>query len=612
MSKALYQFPQQTRNNRKLVTVGRVKKDLATDGKTQYENEYKTTGLVVLVAIAYWAIATANQWISGSEALILVWLPSGLSLLAALWLKEPGVLGVGLGAWCLNIASGYPLPKSVLLTLAVLLQVMVGKWLLSRNSDVFTFKHLRDILRPICLAAFVPTLISATLVMLAQAPGFAVETLLTDWLRESLGILAVVPFALAIARKKRLLWLRVQQRWLEAGVSFLSLIGLSWIIFRSPAESVIHAFHAENLVLIFAFWISLRLGLVGAMFSAGCVIVFSILGLQAHHGPFIAALPLRFSPSTLSWAIISNQLFLSAMICSSFLIATSETHLRAVKDHLRKLGRYVAPKLIDELAGLHLAADSTHRQSIALLDVEIKDFANTVEHLTPEGTLELIREFHNRMGTSVAEYQGVIQSRTSDRLVAIFGVSQINCQSPSVSALACARAMIESLGVYNATQVLAGQIPILVSIGADYGTAILDSFTRSSKQDFMIAGKVAKTVMCLRDLCIPYQSDICMSQAMKDSVSRQSQDKKLLDGFQLEGSQRLLGFSEPVTIWSLRSQVMKFYYGGIPEDSDFLFEDFEDQEDHELVQSILNEAEQMHELMQKGNGHIPHGSQHKS
>jgi integral membrane sensor domain MASE1/class 3 adenylate cyclase len=604
MSKAPYPVSQQ---NRKLVPISGTwqwQSNPVSRPKAflkQYKNEYETTGIVVLSAIAYWAIAMANHNILDVNTLIPVWLPSGVALLLALWLGEPGLLGVGLGDWCLNLMLGYPLPSSILMTLAALLQVMAGKWLLARSADVFSFKHLRDILRPIFAAAIIPTLMGAVLTTFVRVSGIHFEAWIVVWLANCLGILAVVPLALAIARKRRLLLRLVQQRWLEAGLSLVFITGLSWVVFLSSADSIIHGVHPEFLVMGTVLWVALRLGLVGAWLSSATVLLFSSIGLKTLGGPFIAA-----STNHFGTAIVAHQLFLMLMLSSALLVATSETHLRATKQHLKNLGRYMAPRLLDEVAGLNLSLDLGSRQSVAILEIQIHGFSNMVEHLTPEAVLQIMREFHNRIGASVAQYHGFIQSRTTDGLVAVFGESQMQSHQPSTAALGCARKMIESLALFNTEQLIADQIPILASIGVDYGTVILDGSHKSSKQDFMIAGRVVKTVTGLRELCNRYQADICISQTLKDLVSRQSQDESILEGFNLEGSQRISGFSEPMTVWSLHSQMMEFYYGG----SDF--DAFEDQlldgYDAEHIQSILDEAEQIHESMQKNNSLIPYSS----
>jgi len=121
---------------------------------------------VVVAAVYFGAAQTGFAFASTTKQVFAVWPASGLAL-AALVLGGPRLWpGVLVGAFVANIAADEALATAAVIAIGNTAEAVVGAWFV-RRVDGFrpSLERTRDVLTVVCLAAFVSTMIGATVVM---------------------------------------------------------------------------------------------------------------------------------------------------------------------------------------------------------------------------------------------------------------------------------------------------------------------------------------------------------------------------------------------------------------------------------------------------------------
>lgn len=105
-------------------------------------------GSFCLTIIIYFIVASVSLRILYKSDPTPIWPPAGFALVAALWFGSWGLGGIALGKFIFNISQGKFAPIELLLTVAVVLQAMVGAYLLKNlctqyQADICISKALQ-------------------------------------------------------------------------------------------------------------------------------------------------------------------------------------------------------------------------------------------------------------------------------------------------------------------------------------------------------------------------------------------------------------------------------------------------------------------------------------
>jgi class 3 adenylate cyclase len=506
--------------------------------------------IVGVVGLIYALVSVFSKAILAESDPSPIWPPAGLALVLVYWYRQPAMAGILLGDLLLNAYSQVFGWTSLLMSLAAVVQAFFGAWLLTLTKQRALLTRLRDSLGVLLLATFLSTLINpsvSVLVMLklqGLSPALAPHRWLTYWLGDSMGVLVFAPVML----QWRDIWPSLQPRRWEATFCFGLILATALLIFNTPPQSVLNHYRAEYLPFGLMIWAALHFRLPGAALASCLISVIAILGAQAGRGPFVALSP------DLPTAMLSLQGFMVFLTLIALTLATAEIQLRVTERQRANLARYLPPSLVDTLANSPNPFGGDRHEQVAILYADLTGFSTLIETLSPESVLETLRQFHTRMETEVFEHQGTLERYTGDGLVAIFGAPHPH-PKPASDALACARAMVQEVNTYNAQRIMAGQPPLLMGIGLDYGRVIMGNVGTERCMSFMVAGKATKVVLRLKDLCARYQVDIFISKTLAEHVERESGPQtRLLQDFISLGKQRLLGMSNAITVLGLPSK----------------------------------------------------------
>lgn len=165
--------------------------------------------------------------------------------------------------------------------------------------------------------------------------------------------------------------------------------------------------------------------------------------------------------------------------------AIAETRRRA------NLTRYLPSELTQELAE---AADSPgfalrqgRRQTAALLFVDIRGFTALAEALPPEAVGRLVADYRRRIGEAAIATGGVIDKFIGDGAFIVFGLPRPGLED-AARAVACARAIMAGVVLWNLDRADNGEAPIAIGIGVHVGEIYCGAVGDDSRLEFAVLG----------------------------------------------------------------------------------------------------------------------------
>ncbi len=213
------------------------------------------------------------------------------------------------------------------------------------------------------------------------------------------------------------------------------------------------------------------------------------------------------------------------------------------------LARYFSPNVVAELSHNDDPLKKVRTQDIAVLFVDIVGFSGFAEDKTPEQTIATLREFHGLMETEVFRHHGTLDKYLGDGLMATFG-TPFTSETDASNALACAKAMVEAMELWNANRERNGEPPIRASFGIHYGPATLGDIG-ANRLEFAVLGNTVNVASRLENLtrklgCVLLVSDEAYRRANAETAAAHSN----LAGFSKRGGQKIRGLEKPVEVWA--------------------------------------------------------------
>lgn len=225
---------------------------------------------------------------------------------------------------------------------------------------------------------------------------------------------------------------------------------------------------------------------------------------------------------------------------------------RAAAERARtNLSRYFSPNLVELLAARDEPLGAVRRQTVAVLFVDIVGFTRMSEHMAPEAVVTMLRQFHDRMTAQIFACDGTVEKYIGDAIFAVFGLPTPGADD-AANALRCAEGMIAALEAWNAERSRAGEPPLAIGIGLNYGPAVIGDVGSEHSLSFTVIGDTVNTASRLqsltRSLATPLVVGDPLIRAVAETVSGRTAE--LLSRFQDHGQQALRGRGGTLRIWS--------------------------------------------------------------
>ena len=219
------------------------------------------------------------------------------------------------------------------------------------------------------------------------------------------------------------------------------------------------------------------------------------------------------------------------------------------------LSRYFSPNLVEMLAGRDEPLGAVRRQTVAVLFVDIVGFTRKAERITPEAVVTMLRQFHDRMTAQIFACGGTVEKYIGDEIFAVFGLPEPTPDDAG-DALRCADMMLEALNRWNEERAAAGELPLAIGIGLNYGAAVIGDVGSEQSLAFSVIGDTVNTASRLQGLTRTLTTPLVVADALVRAATASGSEATthLLAHLRDEGEQSLRGRSEPVRIWTWRNR----------------------------------------------------------
>ena len=218
-----------------------------------------------------------------------------------------------------------------------------------------------------------------------------------------------------------------------------------------------------------------------------------------------------------------------------------ESRVREQVEQLENLGRlkrFLSPQVADLIisSGDESVLDS-HRSNIAALFCDLRGFTQFSESAEPEDVIEVLQAYHEEMGKLIYQYDGSIDHRAGDGIMAIFN-DPLPCEQPTLQAVRLAIAMRERMAeLLGSWRKLGHDLGFGVGISTGYATLGLVGF--EGRFDYCANGSVVNLTARLSDEAKDGQ--ILISQRAFSLIADDVEAREI-------GNLSLKGLAQPVRV----------------------------------------------------------------
>ena len=223
---------------------------------------------------------------------------------------------------------------------------------------------------------------------------------------------------------------------------------------------------------------------------------------------------------------------------------TLEARVQEQVQELQRLGRlrrFLSPQVADVIAS---SEDETvlqsHRREIAILFCDLRGFTAFSEKAEPEEVMAVLGEYHERMGSLIADAEATVGFFEGDGLMVFFN-DPLPCPEPAASAARLAVAMRDRMEEMLRSWQKRGH-DLGFGAGIDFGYATLGEIGFEGRHDYGVIGNVVNLASRLCDEALSGQ--ILLSQRAYASAEHALEVEPV-------GEFTLKGFLKPVSAYNV-------------------------------------------------------------
>lgn len=184
----------------------------------------------------------------------------------------------------------------------------------------------------------------------------------------------------------------------------------------------------------------------------------------------------------------------------------------------RNLSRHFSPHMAQELERMDDAMGQVKQLDAAVLFADIVGFTQISDDHTPDQTIGILREVHQRLTRAVADNAGTLDKYLGDGIMASFGTPRAGPRDASAALLA-ARAMLREMEQLNRQRKLLRQVPLQLAIGIHFGPLTLGNIGDETRVEYALIGETVNVAHRLEQMTRSLNAQLCLSQAFIDKLS---------------------------------------------------------------------------------------------
>ncbi len=304
--------------------------------------------------------------------------------------------------------------------------------------------------------------------------------------------------------------------------------------------------------------------IVIATWSVGVVVILhrpdTLLGFGLPEGASPAESLARYlDPHFVDTAAWACSVFTACLIAGILAVVVGRmrrlVYAQARVERARtNLARHVSANLVEDLAAVDEPFGPVRTQEVAVLFVDIVGFTSLCEGMAPKAVVAMLREFHGRMADCVFAHGGTLDKFIGDSVMATFGTPQPGPRD-AAHALACARAMLASLGVWNGERTARGEMALRAGIGLHFGPVVLGDIGDERRLEFAVLGDTVNTASRLEGLTRSLGTSLAASEALVGRALAQA-GEQAIGGMHRRAPMTVRGRATEVDVWTLGDEAV--------------------------------------------------------
>lgn len=362
--------------------------------QTKLTLKYDLDLKIILFAVLYYIAARLGYFLSFQDSTALpAWPPSGIAFALILLMGRATWPGITIGALIANVMAYWntgELPAQTVISVSSCiavghtLEALIGNFLVKDwIRDEYPFRNARNAFRflfvTLVMAAVGAGIGSFSLLMFGLVPQeLMLQSFLSWWVGNVVGIMLFTPFVLALVRGQRITL--TLEKGIEISVFMLGIAGIYMLLqVDSMTETIGRAL--PFLILPFLLWLAFRFDLIIAITGVLMAALFSIYLTVNQTGPFVLT---ESAHSMLLLQIFTGVTSISTIILSATVRErlTIQRELQSFNSNLETIVLDRTKELNEEIRTRRLAEDKLRKtnQELSKRNTELDNFVYSVSH----------------------------------------------------------------------------------------------------------------------------------------------------------------------------------------------------------------------------------------
>lgn len=317
----------------------------------------------------------------------------------------------------------------------------------------------------------------------------------------------------------------------------VSLLGTVAVVHHMPLGGFMgtHLFHRELFffpIVLAGLWFGLRPALAAAV---GASIFY------AHFFTHNADI------QDTSTALVGLQVvgFIFMALLTGWMVDRQKRQQRE-RDFLNDtFGKYVTREVRDEILGGRVSLKG-ELKVVTVLFADLRDFTRLVEAIPPREVVAIINTYFEAMSAVINAHHGLVLQFIGDEIEAVFG-APVALEHHQQCALDAALEMRTNLSQVNLNLTRQGYPPLRHGIGLHTGEVVAANIGSSHRLSYAMVGETVNAASRIQNLNKDYDTDILISDAVKQGVYRRIAMTAIPPVF-------VKGVSEPLHLFSIGKQ----------------------------------------------------------
>ncbi len=212
------------------------------------------------------------------------------------------------------------------------------------------------------------------------------------------------------------------------------------------------------------------------------------------------------------------------------------------------LARYFSPNMVDGLMQTGGRLDEARTQRVTVLFADIWGYTTISAAMPPMQLMTLLRELLRMFENAIFANGGTLDKFLGDGLMATFGTPTTG-RRDAANAVACARAMADSIARWNRKRRENGLPTMYLGIGLHHGDVVLGDIGSERRMEFAVIGDTVNVASRIQEMTRTLNVAVLASDGVIQAARAEAGEDAISD-FTDTGEHQLRGRRDKIRLWS--------------------------------------------------------------